>query len=162
MLIDGKKNVLIFFSAYHIYSSFLSINFHVYAKMMKVDYLRREYLPNAIVTWNAANFVLAALPSKHYEQRNGDLNVYNILREWQAQPGSEAEWNGKNRLHPGYGLRGILLCIGRYWGSHQNVFLCVSGKISIIWWNCSEKPEKVDWKEESSELWNDILSLIMG
>lgn len=50
MLIGGKKDVLIFSRANHVYSRSLSINFNIYAKMMKVEYLRREYLPNTIVT----------------------------------------------------------------------------------------------------------------
>lgn len=36
--------------------------------MMKIEYLGREYLPNTIVTWNATNSVLAALPKERYEQ----------------------------------------------------------------------------------------------
>lgn len=42
ILIDGKKNVLIFFRANHIYFWSLNINFNIYAKMMKAEYLRRK------------------------------------------------------------------------------------------------------------------------
>lgn len=84
--------------------------------MMKVEYLRREYLPNTIVTWNATNFVLAALPRKHYEQRDGGMNVCSILREWQAQQWvqKQEEGSGKNRVYPDYRLRGVLLRICSY------------------------------------------------
>lgn len=118
----GKKDVLIFSRANHVYSWSLSINFNIYAKMMKVEYLRREYLPDTIVTWNAANFVLAALPRKHYEQRDGGMNVCSILGEWQAQQWvqRQGEGSGKNRVYPDYRLRGVLLRICSYKGNHWN------------------------------------------
>lgn len=48
---------------------------------MRVEYLRREYLPNTIVTSNGTNFDLVALPREHSEQKNG--GTMNIVRkEW--------------------------------------------------------------------------------
>lgn len=76
---DGWKEECtnIFQGKSHYYWS-LGINFRAYAKMVKVDCLRKRIPTNTIFIWNATNFTFAALPKrKHYGKRNGGVNVYS-------------------------------------------------------------------------------------
>lgn len=120
---------------------------NVYAKIMEVEYLRREYLPNTIVTWNAT--ILFLLLS----QGNRGMNVYSIPGEWHAQQWvqTEVEWSLKNRLCPDHDFRGILLRTGRCWGSHWNGGMCVRENncylVRLLW-------ETWERGLETGELWS--------
>ena len=96
---EGCTNI--FFRASHIYSWSLGINFHAYAKMVKVDYLRREFLQTLFSFEMLLILLLQFCQGSAMKKRNGGINVCSILREWQAWPrcGREAEWSRKNRLY---------------------------------------------------------------
>lgn len=80
---DGWKEgcTNIFFRASHIYYWSLGINFRAYAKMVKVDCLRREFLQTLFSFEAATTFCSFA---KEALWKKGEWRREGIVREWQA------------------------------------------------------------------------------
>lgn len=76
---DGWKEECtnIFFRASHIYYWSLGINFRAYAKMVKVDCLRREFLQTLFSFEMLLILLLQLCQGSIMEKRNGGVNVYS-------------------------------------------------------------------------------------
>lgn len=107
---DGWKEgcTNIFFRASHIYYWSLGINFRAYAQMVKVDYLRREFLQTLFPFEMLLILLLWLCQGSAMNKRNGGINVCSQGMASMTRMWKRGRMEQKKQIVPDYGLRGTL------------------------------------------------------